>query len=276
MLHAVEDEVVVVPARIVLGRWQRGEVAADWLQHRKVERRPCDGFDFAGGDQRGVHRRVVARGQHQHVAEDVARVMTREVPVGMMCEVHAGRGVRRGRHIHLEFVCAGECVNDLRIDVARIALLAVGRAIGERHAWAFRSHTALTGPDNLVESLDAAVEVIRTIVRREGELPSVDGELATSNAIRRSTSGAAEVLRARDILLRTLAPEDHVSNISARVRHLERHDDRPVVGDRCLHALPVSHGPEVNRLAIHGAPVGDAHGAAGRRTGAGCRRRRWT
>jgi hypothetical protein len=45
------------------------------------------------------------------------------------------------------------------------------------------------------------VEVIRTIVRREGELPSVDGELATSNAIRRSTSGAAEVLRARDMTI---------------------------------------------------------------------------
>ena len=270
----VEHEVVVVAAGIVLGGGHRREVLADRLHHGEVERRSRHRRDLARGDERRVDRRVALRGEHQQVAEDVSGAVAREVPVGVVREVHDRRLVGGRAHVDLELVGVRQRVDDRRVDIARVALLAIGRAVGEGDARAGVGHLRLALPHHLVETLRAAVEVVRAVVGRERVLLAVDREAALGDAVRAAAGGAAEVLGARHIVRGARAAEPHIVELAAGVGRLERHDDRAVVADLGLHAARVAERPEVDGLAVDGAPVllrdlGRGRRGLGRRRGRG-------
>ena len=256
----IENEVVVVSARIAFTRRQLGEVLADRLHDGEVERGVGHRRNLAGRDERRVDGRVTLRGNLQHVPEDVARAVTGEVPVGVVREVDHRRRISGGRHVHHQLVHLVERVDDLGVDIARIAFFAVLRAVREGHRRTAGGHHRVAAPHNLVEALDAAVQMVGAVIGGNGVLLAIDGELAAGDAIGAAANGAAEVLRALDIVLRAGSTEHDIGESAGGVGDLERNQDGPVVGDLRLHALAVAKSPEVNGLTADLAPIllGDA------------------
>ena len=87
--------------------------------------------ELARRDQAVVDRREPVGGDHQLVAEDVARAVAGQVEVAVVGQVDRRRLVGRRGVVDPQLVLVGQRVDDRDVEVARIAFLAVRAEVGQ-------------------------------------------------------------------------------------------------------------------------------------------------
>jgi hypothetical protein len=179
---------------------------------------------------------------------DHAGVLAGEVEVAVVRQVHDGRLVGRRLVIDAEGVVVGQGVRDGGVEVAGVAFLAVLTEVVEADGRAVLALRLLGAPDDLVETLHAAVEVVGAVVRREGVLFAVEGELALGDAVGVAAGDGAEERVAGEVAVEVLEAEDDVAGVAVLVRHVQLGDDAAVVGDLGDDAVLVGEGVQLHRL----------------------------
>ena len=112
-----------------------------------------------------------------------------------MREINYGVFIGRRKVINLQFIVIGQCVNDSHAQVAGIALLTVVAKVSEFECGEAACLQRARRPDNFVESLDAAVQVILVVVSGEFVFDSVEAETPLGNAVAVTTYERAQVAR---------------------------------------------------------------------------------
>src|SRR6478672_6179312 len=108
LVSAVDDPGVIVAAAVLQLDVVGVDACADWRWCAEIERGLRDLHQLAGGDERRVHRDDLAGGDGEHVAEDVARAVAGEVPVGVVGEVDRRRLVGGGLVVDRDLVAVVE------------------------------------------------------------------------------------------------------------------------------------------------------------------------
>jgi len=188
--------------------------------------------------------------EHDHVAEDVAPALARQVEVAVLREVHGRRAVRGRVVVEDQLVAVGQRVGNGGLQRPGVALLAVRARVREDEPDRVRVLERRNAPDHLVEAAYAAVQVIGTVIRRQRVGPAVQREPAPGDPVAVTTDDGAEVRRPPLVVRQGVESEDDVVESPVPVRHLERHDDAAVREDARLHPVGVLEG-----VQAHGLPA---------------------
>jgi len=172
----------------------------------------------------------------------------------MLREVYDRRLVGRGPVVEAQFVVVGPRVGRRHVEVAGIAFLAVLADVVQFQGWAGFRHRDFRVPDDLVESLDAAVERVGAVVGGERVFPAVERELALGDAVAVATHETAEIGRLLQVFRKRVVAEHHVAQLAHPARHADRLDNAAVVGNLHDMAPGILERVEVHRLAVSSAP----------------------
>ncbi len=192
---AVDDPAVIVALRLIR---QFAEVGSDGFRFREVHRAVARHVgQLAGRDRIDIDGDELIAVQSDDVVENIAALRSRtfQVPVGVIREIDRSGLVSRGGVLDAQFVLVGQLVGDDRGQCAGIAFVAVGTDERQLHSGPAFPLNRLGIPDVFVERLLAAVQMIRTVVRRERVLGPVECELALRDAIAVAATQHAEVRR---------------------------------------------------------------------------------
>ena len=172
---------------------------------------------FAGGDERLVHRGVAAGKQAQPVGHHSlgARVLASQVPVGV-----AGEGGGAG-FVRFGFPFQGETILQQlpahrQLQLAGIALVAVGAGEAQLQQVVLRSHKA-EHPG--VEALHAAVQVILAVVAGQLIVLAVQCEAAFGDPVGHPPHKNAQVVRAGKVGGRVIVVHQNFHRLALRAGH---------------------------------------------------------
>ena len=223
---AIQHPVVIVPAAVPDLRIVGVDPRADARRPAEIERRAVDRRELAGGNQRGVHRRETIGVDRQSMIEDVAA--SGEIEITVLCEVDDRRLVGRRVVVDRQRVRRRQRVRDCDVQRSRISFVSVLalERVGDTDVSAALER--LGAPQLLVESFHAAVQMIRSVVRREMERRAVQRERALRDPVAVSADDRAEVRRPLEIVIQPVEPEDDIVKMVAAVSRLDRHDDGAV------------------------------------------------
>ena len=158
-----------------------GDVAADRLGRAEIHRRALDAPDLAGGNELAIDGGVEIRLDGKLMVEHLAGAMAGQIPIAVMDEIADRRPIGLGFDLQDEAVLLVEAVDDRGIEIAGKTLLAIGRAIGKGDGAAVRRGAA--GPEMLVETPEAAMQMIAALVAAQLMGFSVEDEPAAADAI---------------------------------------------------------------------------------------------
>ena len=169
-----------------------------------------------------------------------------------MDHVDDRRGVGRSRQIDEQFAGGVERVDDLRGELAGIALLAVGRDGRELERRAVAGEMRHGLPEMLVEADIAAVEVVGAVVGGKRIRLAVEIEGPLGDPVRDPPAGGTEIRMPLGVGLERIEAEDDIDRRSARFpgRDMERCQNRAVFADRGLPAAGHFERPEVDGAAV--------------------------
>ena len=139
---------------------------------------------------------------------------------------------------------------------AGVAFLAVGAAVGEGDAGKSRPLDRLGPPHDLVESADAAVQVIGAVVRGQPVLDAVQAEPALGDAVGVAADGRAEAGMAPEVVRERLQREGDVGHPAAAVGDLDRGDRGPVGHDLHPQAAGIDQRVQIDRSTVGRSPHG--------------------
>lgn len=142
-------------------------------------------------------------------------------------------------------------IHDFDYQRAWIAFLTIGTRVPECHSILVGHDLRI--PDLLVESFDAAVQMIGTVVGRELVLLLIDREAALRDAIAVAPGDGAEERVAGEIAVERIEAEHDVASGAAAIRRFDRGDDA-AVGDRAnLDAVLVGQRVLLDRATVNRA-----------------------
>ena len=107
---------------------------------------------------------------------------------------------------------------------AGIALVAVGADVGEDNAGGVGGFDRLGLPNQLVESLDAAVQMVRAVVRGQLVFDAVEGELSLGDAIGEAADGRTEAGMALEVVGQRIERERDVGQLAVAVGRFDGGD----------------------------------------------------
>ena len=107
-----------------------------------------------------------------------------------------------------------------------------------------------SGPKNFVETANAAVQVIFTVIFGERVGSSIQNKFAMSDAIGVTADGGAKMGFIGDITVKIIVAKDYISELSLTVGDFQRHHSRTEIGDGYLDAAVVGEGVQINLLAV--------------------------
>ena len=218
----------------------------------EVERCSLHLGKLAGGDAAVVDRKVGVGIHREPLRADVARRLPGHVPVGMMDHVDDRRSIGRGRQVDDQFAGGVERVDDLRRELSRIALLAVGRDGRELERRAVAGEMRDGLPEMLVEAQLAAVKVVSAVVGGKRVSLAVEIEGPLGDPVRDPPAGGTEIRMPLGIGLHRIEAEDNIDRRSARFlgRDMERCEDSAILTHRGLPATGHFERPEVDGAAV--------------------------
>src|SRR5438067_10436387 len=165
--RAVQHDVVVVAFAVaellVLGV----DAPADRGRTAELERRAFDRRQLAGRNERRVDRREPIGVDRQLVPQDVAVPLAREVEVAVLRQVDWRRFVGRCVVADRQLARRREGAGHTRGHRAGVLFFAILARVGVGDADDAAAVDRRAAPQRLVEALDAAVQVIGTVVRGE-------------------------------------------------------------------------------------------------------------
>ncbi len=240
----VQCPVEVKPALFGLGEFELRVIILDVLADggglEEVHRRTFDRGEFAGRNQGGIHRGVVAGMQGGDVFEDVVVTRAGKVEVTVVGEVEHRRFVGAGLVVDVQFVFVVEAVGDLGFQVAGEAHLTVLGQVGEGHADRVLAFDLLGLPHMLVETLGAAMQRVGAIVERHLVALAVEFKGTAGQAIAEAPDGCTKKCSAALIALHVIEAQHHVIELAVFVRHLKGLQHATVGDHGGLHAMAVT------------------------------------
>ena len=108
-------------------------------------------------------------------------------------------------------------------------------------------------PDALIESAQAAVEVVAVIVLGEGDCLSVDGQLAAAESVGVASDGAAEEGITSDVVFEGTQAQGDFAEAAMDIGHADRGQRRAEFADRDFHAAGVRERVELDRATFDDA-----------------------
>ena len=244
---SVQHPIVVVAAGdlqlLVVGP----DARADHFRLGEIERRAGHRRQFAGRDQRLVHRRKPVGGDFHFLVQDIALVVTMQVEIRVIGQIQYG-GLVGGSGV---------------IDTQRAALQRVPHCRSQRSR---KSHVAVRAhqrelnavrnllrlPYVLIESLGPAMQRVGSVI--EGNLVSlaVDRELSSCNAVPVSPDNSAEIgFVVGQVTLQRIVSENNVRQLSRAIRRLDAHQMRSVCHDSYFN-LPAGQRVDRNGNSVRG------------------------
>ena len=164
---AIEHEVVVIAAAVLDLLIVCADARADRRRLAEVKRRSLDRRKLARRNESLVHRRVSPSIDLDAVIQNVTRVLTAKIEVGVIRDVVNRSRIRLDRIVDAQGVLRCDGVLHRNREFARITLFSIwaDQLKGERRVLVrrLREHR----PNSLVKPLLAAVEVILAVVDRE-------------------------------------------------------------------------------------------------------------
>ncbi|MCL2448100.1 MAG: hypothetical protein FWD17_04040, partial [Polyangiaceae bacterium] len=109
------------------------------------------------------------------MVEHRPRGVSRQVEVAVVCEIHDRVAIGRRRVVDGERV-VGQRVDDGDFEVARIAAVAVGARVRELEVQGFGLGDGPGVPEDLVEPLGAAVQMVRGLVGLDRDWLPAEGK----------------------------------------------------------------------------------------------------
>ena len=181
------------------------------------------------------------------MAENVAAAG--EVEVTVVGEVDRRGAVGRGGVIDPQLVAVGERHHHGDGKIPGITFLAIRTEVAEGHS-GFLAGQDLGRPHDLVETRDAAVQMVRAVVDGQLVLLSVEPETAFGRAVGHASGRAAQIAGiAAEVLFQIIEPQHDVAKLAPAVRHVQLGDDGAVVSDLGDEAMPVGQRKQINATA---------------------------
>ena len=163
------------------------------------------------------------------MVEHLAGAMAGQIPIAVMDEIANRRPIRFGFDLHDEAVFFVEAVDHRGIEIAGKALLAIGRTIGEGDGAPVRRGTA--GPQMLVETPDAAMQMIAALVAAQLMGFSVEGEPAAADAIAVAPADRPEIAVRDKIGGEVLLAQRDIRELALAIRRVELEQGRAQLHD---------------------------------------------
>ena len=169
-----------------------------------------------------------------------------------------GRGpVRGGAIVADQFVVSGQGVGHLDVQRAGVPFLTVGAGVLQDDADSVVLLDRPVPPDHLVESLDAAVDVVFPVVLGQLVPDPVQGETAAGNAVGVASHQGAEVGVLGEVAFQRVESQDDVVEVAGPVGGPEGGDDAAVGDDPDFDAGGIRQRVDPDALAAgSGAEVG--------------------
>ena len=206
-----------------------------------------------------------------------------QVVVDVARGIHDCRGVGRGLVVDNQSVVRRQRVGDRDVEVARIALFAVGGAVGHGDGGISFGRRGLAGvPDAAFESSGTAVQVVLAVVDRQLVLLAVEREASFADAVAEAShDGSAVFVGRAEIGVDAVVSPYHVAEAAVGGRNPERDDACAVIGELHGHAVgvlqgvesdgfPVDFGSEGGGIEQFDAVSAVAIACAGEHAGRGC------
>src|SRR5262245_15501847 len=179
---AIQHPVVVVSAPVLQLDVDRVYARTDRRRLLEIERRPLHRRELSGWNECGVNRCVSARVNSQLVIENVSAIRGK-IEVAVLRQVDWRRLVG-GRSIgNHQIVLISQRIPHACLQRSGVALLTVGAGSSEGDAEAVRRVAWYRVPDDLVETVDTTVQMIRSVVGRQFVRRAVQVELRVRNPV---------------------------------------------------------------------------------------------
>ena len=160
----------------------------------EVHRRIFDTLQFAGRYQPFIYRGIAIGVEHKLVAENIARTLACEIPVAVIGKVQYCGLIRSCFILHFQFVFRRERVCYGAFEVSRIAFLAVFAEVAQpENCFVAGALGLLDFPNDFIESLYPAVQVIGPVIDGQRIFDSVQRELTLSDTISIPPDYCAEI-----------------------------------------------------------------------------------
>jgi len=192
---------------VIVSAFDPGDPRPDRVRLGEVHGRAFHGGRLTQGNQTVVDRKIGVGVEHHLVRKRVARAGPGQVPIGVIGEVHRGGLVALGGVLHLEAVVGGQLVGDRAGQRAGIALVAVGAREGKLHAHALFALMRLGLPHGLIETLDAAVQVVGTVVHGQRVFGAAERELALGDPVGVAADDRSEIGMASQVAVERIEGE---------------------------------------------------------------------
>ena len=223
---------------------------ADLGRPSEVHRSALERRQSSRGQLLSIGRGISLSIDLELVTENRADPFTREVEEGVVRQADDRRMSRLGSIVDAHDVVRGERVDDFDLELAGIALFAVGARPPENDRHPAVDLMCSGVPETLVEPTRASVEVVGSLVAGQLVPPAGELEPSAGDAVRVPADDRAEVcVRRREISLERSKPEDDVCPNAASVGHFERLDDA-AVGEHREACRRARQDETVDRLPI--------------------------
>ena len=167
------------------------------------------------------------------MVQDVAASRSGQVEIAVVGQVDQRRPIGHGRVINRQFIFLVQRIDDRNIKHTRIALVAVGTAMGEADGGKLSSAgdspifvganigtvpgERLGLPNDAVEPPRAAVQVLLPVVERQTVLRPIELELTADDPKRDAADDAAEIRASRLVRFEIVEAEHDVRNLPVPV-----------------------------------------------------------
>lgn len=186
--------------------------------------RVADSSDMVGIEPQFMSENVPARSQ---------------VEVGVMRQVLDRVLVCGDVVIDPQFVAVVEGVSHDCGKGAGVAFFAVAADVSERQSGSAGLRNVFCIPNDLVESLVAAVKVIGAVVLRERVSVAVERKPSVRDAVSVTPDGSSEVGRAVRVPINVVVAEYDVFEFAVPISNVQRDESRAVVGERGFDSVAV-------------------------------------
>ena len=230
------------------------DARADGQLFAKIERCARDVAEFAGGNQAGIDGSELVGLNYQQVAENIAGALAGEIEIRVVGEIDdgflvAGRGISDPQCVRIR-----QGVDHTHFQISGEAFLAVLAEVGKFQRLAVFGRNNFSGPDGLVEALDAAVQTVFTVVLRERVGFAVERELGVPDAVSVAAHERAEKTLVIHVAVGVVVTENHVRQLAVAIRHLEGDDRSAIVGDGGFRAAFSGQHIKIEGLAVRSFP----------------------
>src|SRR5258708_3980764 len=105
-------------------------------------------------------------------------------------------------------------------------------------------------PNNFVESLEAAMQSVGTIVNRQGIFFSIKSKLAARDTVAISAHQTAEKWIVREIIVQAIVAEHDIAHHAIPIGPFERNDNAAIRANARLQRLAVAQSEKSHRSAV--------------------------